>query len=126
MNILTAAETMIIPIDCEAYSIQGLAQFMGFIENIREYCNPELTITGILLTRYKAGEIVSKQVREAMESVAEKLHTKLFDTTIREAAAIRKTQLFQSDLFEAFPAEGVAVDYMNFINEVLDRTEGKG
>lgn len=126
MNILTASDGVIVPVDCGAYSVQGLSQLVGFIQNVRQYCNPGLKITGILLTKYRSGRIVSRQIREGLLPVAEQLQTELFDTTIRDAAAIGKAQFMQQDIFSAFPKEDVTADYLRFIDEFLDKTEGRG
>ena len=78
MNALTVADEVIVPISCDAYSMQGLGQLISFISNIRKYFNRSLHIEGLLLTRYVASQLTSKAVRNSLQPVADQLQTKIF------------------------------------------------
>jgi len=123
INALTACDSVIIPAQADIYSIQGIEQLAETIKPVRKYCNPNLSIEGILLTRYNSRSILSKEVAELMEQLAEKLGTKLFKTTIREAIAVKEAQISQESLYSYAPRAKVAEDYTNFIEELLKEKE---
>ena len=119
VNALTASQSIIIPMTADAYSIQGLSQLQGLIKNVRKYCNSELDIAGLLLTRYSDRTVISRDLKRYIEEAAERLETKLFQSTIREAVAVRESQLVVSDIFTESPKSKVAKDYNDFIDEFL-------
>lgn len=119
VNALTASQSIIIPMTADAYSIQGLSQLQGLIKNVRKYCNPDLSIAGLLLTRYSDRTVISRDLKQYIEEAAERLETKLFQSTIREAVAVRESQLVVSDIFTQSPKSKVAKDYNDFIDEFL-------
>lgn len=123
LNALTAADSLLIPLNLDVYSLQGIAQLQGFIENIREYTNPGLEIAGLLVTKYNARLNLSQVLIENFEKAAESLQTKVFETRIREATAIKEAQLLQQDFFEDAKSCKATQDYKAFVDEFL-KTEG--
>lgn len=119
VNALTASQTIIIPMTADIYAIQGLSQLQGLIKNVRKYCNPDLSIAGLLLTRYSDRTVISRDLKRYIEEAAQRLETKLFQSTIREAVAVRESQLIVSDIFTESPKSKVAKDYNDFIDEFL-------
>lgn len=119
VNALTASQTIIIPMTADIYAIQGLSQLQGLIKNVRKYCNPDLSIAGLLLTRYSERTVISRDLKRYIEEAAERLETKLFQSTIREAVAVRESQLIVSDIFAEAPRSKVTKDYNDFIDEFL-------
>ena len=120
VNALTASDTVIIPMGADIYSIQGLAQLQGLIQNVQRYTNPALTVAGLLITRFNARAVINRQLRDTMWTVARNLDTFLFTTAIREAVAIKEVQFLQSDIFTEYPKANITRDYNNFINEFLE------
>ena len=88
---------------------------------VKKYCNPNLKIAGILLTRYSSRSVLSREVAELAEQLADKLGTKLFKTTIREAIAVKEAQISQQSLFDYAPKAKVTEDYRAFIEELLEQ-----
>lgn len=119
VNALTASQRIIIPMTADIYAIQGLSQLQGLIKNVRKYCNSELDIAGLLLTKYSDRTVISRDLKQHIEEAAQCLETKLFKSTIREAVAVREAQLLISDIFTESPNSKVAKDYNNFIDEFL-------
>lgn len=119
VNTLTASQTIIIPLTADAYAIQGLSQLQGLIKNVRKYCNPDLSIAGLLLTRYSDRTVISRDLKQYIQEAAQRLETKLFQSTIREAVAVRESQLIVSDIFAEAPRSKVTKDYNDFIDEFL-------
>jgi chromosome partitioning protein len=86
---------------------------------VKRYCNPELRIRGILVTRYSPRTTISKGLRDMMEKTARELNTIVYKTAIREAIAIREAQAMQQDIHTYAPKGSVTADYSAFIEEVL-------
>ncbi|GHT96840.1 hypothetical protein FACS1894122_15510 [Alphaproteobacteria bacterium] len=120
VNALTACDSVIVPAQADVYSLQGIEQLHDTVSTVKQYCNKNLKIQGILLTRFSYRTILSKNILELLEQTAEKIQTKLFKTTIREAIAIKEAQANRQDIFSYAPASNAAIDYNNFINELLE------
>ena len=119
INALTACNSVIIPAQADIYSLQGIEQLADTMKPVKKYCNPALTIEGILLTRYSPRSVLSKEVAELAGQLAAKLGTKLFKATIREAIAVKEAQISQQTLYSYAPKAKVTADYTSFINELL-------
>lgn len=121
INALTASKSCVIPIQAEAFSLQGLQLVYGTISNVKKYCNPRLKIKGILITRYSGRAILSRDMRENIEDEARRMKTKVFDTAIRENIAIKEAQALQTDIFSYAPKSNGAQDYQQFVQEFLGK-----
>ena len=79
LNALVAADAVLIPLHCEYFALEGLADLVGTMRRVRTALNPSLDIEGVLLTMYddrtNLGQLVAKDVREFFKD-------KVFDTTI--------------------------------------------
>jgi len=121
VNALTASDEIIIPAQADIFSIQGIVQLTETIYAVRKYCNNNLKILGILLTRYNNRTVLSRDIYDTLKEIASKLDTKVFKTTIREGISIKESQINRQDLFKYAPKEKVTNDYKNFINEFLGK-----
>lgn len=119
INALTACDSVIIPAQADIYSLQGIADLADTIKQIKKYCNPALTIEGILFTRYSSRSAFNKELAELAGELAAKLGTRVFTTTIREAVAVKKAQAAQQSLFEYDPKAKVTEDYKALVGELL-------
>lgn len=119
VNALTACDSVIIPAQADIYSLQGIEQLSKTIQPIKKYCNDKLKIDGILLTRYSPRAILSREVAEIANDLAQNLNTKVFKSTIREAIAVKESQINKQSLFDYAPNSNVTNDYLNFVNEIL-------
>lgn len=119
VNALTACHSIIIPAQADIYSLQGIEKLAETIKPVKKYCNPSIFIEGILLTRYSPRSVLSREVAEIAGKLADKLGTKVFKTTIREAIAVKEAQISQQSLFDYAPKAKVAEDYKAFIEELL-------
>lgn len=126
INALTASDGVIIPSHADIYCLQAVGQLHGTIDAVRTYCNPTLSILGILLTRHNARSVLSRDIAEMLEDVAVRIKTSVFDTTIREGIAIREAQAKQQDIFSYAPKSNAAIDYMSLVAEILDRSVRNG
>lgn len=120
INALTAADTLIIPMSADRYSLQGIRQLSETIDTVREYSNPKLTIRGILLTRFNARTVLSRDIKDTIEEFAGTLGTVLFHTAIRQGISIQESQTLQKSIFEFAPGSTTSADYGEFISELLE------
>ncbi len=125
INALTAATEVIIPVQADTYSIQGITQLYSTIGAVKEYCNPELKVQGILITRYNNRAILSRDLAEIIDTTAKKLGTRLFKTTIREGIAVKESQARREPLYTYAPASNPAQDYQDLITEYLQDQKGE-
>lgn len=126
INALTAANSVIIPVQADIYSLQGLSQLNNTIKTVQKYCNSGLTINGILLTRYNSRAILSRDLQAQLEKAAEQLNTKLYNTPIRECISIKEAQAMQQDIFTYASGSNAAKDYISFIKEFERGITGNG
>lgn len=121
VNALTAADSVIIPAQADLYSLEGIEDLYEAIQPVRKYCNPKLTIMGVLLTRYNGRSNLTQDATTLAERLAAKIGTTLFNTRIREGVAVKEAQITQENLFTYAPKSNVTGDYNAFIEEVLER-----
>ena len=122
VNALTASGGVVIPAQADILSLQGVEQLAETMKPIKKYTNPGLQIEGILLTRYAARSILSREISELAQQIAARLQTKVFRATIRDSVTIREAQISQQTLFQYAPKAKVTEDYKAFIDEL---TEGR-
>jgi chromosome partitioning protein len=88
LNMLTAADSVLIPIQCEYYALEGLSQLLNAVRLVQQNFNPELAIEGVLLTMYDARLNLSKQVDvEAREYFGNKVYRTAIPRNVRLAEA---------------------------------------
>lgn len=121
VNAFTASDCIIIPMLADIFSLQGIAQLSETIKRVKTYCNPKLKIEGILLTKYNNRTILGREIRGTAELIAEELDTALFKTTVRSGVAVAEAQANQQNILEYSPKNGAALDYFDFVNELIER-----
>lgn len=119
INALTAADDVIVPCGADIFSLQGLQQLLNTIAMVQKYSNKDLQIAGLLITRKPPRGIATRELMEAIRSRAGSLKINFYETTIREAAAIREAQLTQESIFSSHPKAAVTNDYNQLIDEYL-------
>lgn len=119
VNALTAATKVIVPIQADIFSMQGVGQLLATYQAVREYTNPQISVAGLLLTRYSERAVLSRNVRDMATEAAQAFESTVFHATIREAVAIREAQISRQSIFDYAPKSNVAQDYEQFVQEVL-------
>lgn len=119
INALTACTGAIIPAQADIYSLQGISQLNSTIETVRKYCNPSLSIMGIVLTRFNGRSIIRREVAEMLERTAEQLHTKLYSSKIRECTALVEAQATKQNIYSYAPRSNASADYKALVDEIL-------
>ena len=120
-NALTLADTMIVPITADRYSLQGLSQLQDTIAAAQEYTNPALTVSGLLLSKFNKRTKLSKEVSTNMPEIAKAMKTIVFDTAIRESTAAKEAQAMRKSLFVHAPESTTAQDFLAFVDELIER-----
>lgn len=118
INALTAADRVIIPVTADAYCLQALGSVRATLQTVKERSNPDLKISGLLITRYVGRTVINKELSRMIEDLAAKLDTKAFQTKIRECTAIRTAQANRQSVFSSAPRSNAAQDYAAFLDEL--------
>ena len=119
INALTASTGCIIPSQADVYSLQGIGQLFNTISVVKKYCNTDLTVMGILITRYNPRLVIGREIADMLNDTAVQLGTKLYSTRIRECAAIKECQAVKKSIFEYAPKSNAASDYAAFVDELI-------
>lgn len=121
INALTAANKVNIPVQADITSLHGIGKLIKTVDAVKKYCNQNLTIDGILITRYNGRAILSKDMQATLQEIAEQLNTSLYDVAIREGIAVKEAQASQQDIFSYSSKSNAAADYSQFVDEFLKR-----
>lgn len=119
VNALTACHGCIIPAQADIYSLHGISQLYSSIQTVRRYCNPDLSVYGILLTRYNSRAVISREVAEMLEQTAGQLQSKLYSSRIREGIAVKESQASRESIYAYAPKSNAAKDYAALVEEIL-------
>ena len=119
VNALTACGGVIIPAQADIYSLQGISQLNNTLQTVKRYCNPDLSILGIVLTRYNGRAIIRREVAEMLEQTARGLNTKLYRSRIRECTALVEAQVTKQNIYTYAPKSNAAADYKALVAEIL-------
>ena len=119
INALAASHSIVIPVQADIYSLQGVTQLAETMTPVKKYCNPDLYIEGLLLTRSSPRSIISRDVTGMADEMAAKLKTKVFDAKIREGVAVKEAQISQDSIFHYAPQAKVTADYAELVDEIL-------
>ncbi len=114
---LTAATDVIIPTLADFFSLQGVNQAIQTIEQAQGI-NPDLKISGILITKYSPRKILSRDTAELLAKTAAAHRTKVFTTTIRACIALAEAVAAQTDIFAYAPRSVAAQDYTALLAEL--------
>jgi chromosome partitioning protein len=122
INGLTAAQGVIIPLECEYYALRGMALLLDSISRIRDRLNPELEVDGILATMYDGrtlhGREVLGRVRDAFGSL-------VFDTVIRKTIRFAEAPVAGEPIGTYAPGSPGADAYRQLAEEVLQRVSSR-
>jgi chromosome partitioning protein len=118
VNGLACADGVIIPTECEYFSLRGLALLTDTVEKVHDRLNPKLSISGILVTRYDPRTV---NAREVMARVVERFGDLVFDTVITRTVRFPETSVAGEPITTWAPKSGGALAYRSLAREVIDR-----
>lgn len=116
LNTLTAATSVMIPIQCEYYALEGLGQLMNTIKLIQQHLNPDLEIEGVLLTMYDSRLNLSKQVSD---EVRRHFDRKVYDTVISRNVRLSEAPSFGKPIILYDVLSTGAENYLSLSKEVM-------
>jgi len=120
LNMLTAADSVVIPIQCEYYALEGLSQLLNTIKLVQRNLNPTLAIDGVLLTMYDARLNLSKQVAEEAK---EYFGARMFGITIPRNVRLAEAPSFGKPIL-LYDVQSVgARSYLAVAQELIRRVE---
>jgi chromosome partitioning protein len=117
INALTAADSVIVPVQCEYLSLRGLVQLEGTLSMIRENLNPVVEIRGILPTMYDGRTLHAK---EAVEMLQENFGDLVFNTRIKKTVRYAEAPVQGSSVLKYDPHGAAAAAYRDLAKEVLN------
>src|ERR687887_1523557 len=118
VNALAAADGVLIPLECEFFSLRGVALLIDTIEKVRERLNPKLDITGILATMYDPRTLHS---REVIARVVEAFGEPVFETVINSTVRFPETPVAGEPITKWAPRSAGAKAYRQLAREVIAR-----
>jgi chromosome partitioning protein len=118
VNALSAADSVMIPVQCEFYALEGLGKLLNTIKIVQTRLNPELEIEGILLTMYDTRLRLSNQVVDEVKTHFQDL---VFDTIIHRNTKLGEAPSFGETIIMHDAASKGSVNYLNFAREILQR-----
>lgn len=118
INALTATDSLIIPIQCEYYALEGLGQLLNTVNLVKKRLNPNLELHGVLLTMYDGRLNLSKQVAEEARKF---FPEKVFDTVISRNVRLSEAPSFGKPILLYDILCTGAANYINFAKEVLSK-----
>ncbi len=116
VNALTASDSVIIPIQCEYYALEGLGKLLNTIKSIQKIHNPELEIEGLLLTMYDSRLRLSNQV---VAEVKKHFHNMVFKTIIQRNIRLGEAPSFGESIISYDATSRGAVNYINLAHEII-------
>jgi chromosome partitioning protein len=118
VNALTAADEVIVPLECEFFSLRGVALLIDTIDKVRERLNPRLKLAGILATMYDGRTLHG---REVFARVVEAFGDSVFDTVISRTVRFPETTVAGEPITTWASSSAGATAYRNLAREVLAR-----
>tara|TARA_B100001094_G_scaffold141325_1_gene136970 strand:- start:1019 stop:1792 length:774 start_codon:yes stop_codon:yes gene_type:complete len=118
VNVLTASKSLIIPIQCEYYALEGLSQLLNTIRLIQKNLNPDLTIEGILITMFDSRLNMSHQV---VNEVKEYFGNKVYNTIINRNVKLGEAPSHGQPILIYDPTSRGSQNYMNLVTEILNQ-----
>jgi chromosome partitioning protein len=118
VNGLACSDGVVIPTECEFFSLRGLALLTDTVDKVRDRLNPKLEISGILLTRYDPRTV---NAREVMARVVERFGDLVFDTVITRTVRFPETSVAGEPITTWAPRSTGAVAYRSLAREFIDR-----
>lgn len=120
VNALTAADAVIVPVQCEYFALEGLGKLLNTIKIVQRRLNQELAIEGILLTMYDARLRLSNQV---VAEVKRHFQDLVFDTIIHRNTRLGEAPSFGKPVLMYDAESKGAVNYLNLAREILQKND---
>ncbi len=120
LNALTAADSVLIPVQCEFFALEGLGKLLNTIKIVQGRLNNELEIEGILLTMYDTRTRLANQVVDEVKTHFQEL---VFDTVIHRTIKLSEAPSHGETIILHDAASKGAINYLNLTREILQRND---
>ena len=120
LNSLTASDSVIIPVQCEYFALEGLGKLLNTIKIVQSRLNPELSIEGLLLTMYDIRLRLSNQVVEEVKTHFQQM---VFDTIIQRNTRLGEAPSHGETIIMHDASSKGAINYLNLAREILQKNE---
>ncbi len=120
INAMTTADTILVPIQCEYYALEGLSQLMNTIELVQQRLNPQLKMEGVVFTMYDVRTNLSQQV---VENVKSNLDTTIYETLIPRNVRLAEAPSHGLPINVYEPHATGAESYRKLAKELMEREE---
>lgn len=118
LNSLVAADSVIIPIQCEYFALEGLGKLLNTVKSVQNIHNSELDIEGLLLTMFDSRLRLSNQV---VEEVRKHFSTMVFETLIRRNTRLGEAPSYGESIIAYDATSKGAVNYLSLANEIIKK-----
>ncbi len=118
LNALTAADAVMIPIQCEYFALEGLGKLLNTIKSVQKIHNPELDIEGLLLTMYDSRLRLSNQV---VEEVQKHFNEMVFKTIIQRNVRLSEAPSYGESIINYDASSKGANNYLSLAKEVINK-----
>jgi chromosome partitioning protein len=118
LNALTAADSVIIPIQCEYFALEGLGKLLNTIKSVQKIHNPDLDIEGLLLTMYDSRLRLSNQV---VEEVKKHFDEMVFDTIIQRNVRLSEAPSYGESIISYDAGSKGANNYLSLAQELIEK-----
>jgi len=120
LNSLCAADTVLIPVQCEHFALEGLGKLLNTINMVKSSLNPELVIEGFLMTMYDSRQRLANQV---VEEVQKHFGDLVFETIIQRNVKLSEAPSFGEPVILHDVTSKGAVQYLNLAKELVKKNE---
>lgn len=120
VNALTAADSVIIPVQCEYFALEGLGKLLNTIKIVQARLNPDLNIEGLLLTMYDIRLRLSNQVVEEVKTHFQQM---VFDTIIQRNTKLGEAPSHGETIIMHDASSKGAINYLNLAREILQKND---
>lgn len=120
LNALNAADTLLVPIQCEFYALEGLSQLMNTVRLVRRNLNPALDVEGVVLTMFDSRTNLSVQV---VEEVKKFFRNKVYETIIPRSVRLSEAPSFGLPIIRYAPRSSGAAAYEALARELMARAD---
>ena len=118
LNALTASDTLIVPLQCEYYALEGLSQLLGTVRTVKQHYNEHLELEGVLYTMYDTRLKLNSQV---IDEVNQYFPNKAYKTTIPRSVKLAEAPSFGKPIFYYEKYSKPAFAYKKFADEFLKK-----
>lgn len=119
VNALVASDLVVIPAVLGDFCDLAIRDVLNTIDTVRQQ-NKKLAVAGILITMSKKRYVLDRLVAEQYQRLADSKHIRLFTSKIRQCQKVKEAQMLKISLLEYAPRCNAALDYRNFVNELLE------